>query len=50
MPYRCDFHELPRKEGDAKNDRRMDIVIQAAIYQGSPAVKMIGSEVNDLLW
>ena len=45
-----DLHELSCKEGDAENDRRVDIVIQAAIFQDAPVLKMIGGKVDDLLW
>ena len=38
-----DLDQLACKEGDAENDRRMDIVIQAAVFEDAPVLKMIGS-------
>jgi len=39
----CDLDQLACKEGHAENDRRMDIVIQAAVFEDAPVLKMIGS-------
>ena len=46
----CDLDQLARKEGHAENNRRMDIVFQAAVFQDAPVLKMIGGQIDDLLW
>jgi hypothetical protein len=38
-----DLDQLACKEGNAENDRRMDIIFQAAVFEDAPVVKMIGS-------
>ena len=45
-----DLDQLACKEGHAENDRRMDIVIQAAVFQDALLPKTIGGKVDDLLW
>ena len=50
MPYLAAIFTSSRaKKGDAENDRRVDIVIQAAVFQDAPVLKMIGGKVDDLL-
>ena len=44
-----DLDQLACKEGHAENDRRMDIVIQAAVFQDAPVLKMIGGQIDNLL-
>jgi signal transduction histidine kinase len=50
MPYLRDLDQLACKEGHAEDDRGVDIVLQAAVFQDASLLKMIGGEVGDLLW
>src|SRR5271169_3519165 len=44
-----DLDEFAREEWNAENNGRVNVVIQAAVFEDALTLKMVGGEIDDLL-